>query len=175
MAKSALVLLDADVVIEIFRLGIWDHLVNKTSIYIAATVAEESDHYFDPVTQQKHSIDLMAEAEAGRITILDGNIDEIKKVDKTCREHLIDLDAGELESIAVTIDGHYRFCTADKAAVLAMAVLDLREQSISLEELLRRHGVTSRVRMNNHYSGATMAQWLKEGGVLRVQSFGKKR
>lgn len=175
MAKSALVLLDADVVIEAFRLGIWAHLVTKADIYVAATVAEEAMHYFDPATGQRRYIDLAAEVGGKRITILNGDATEMARVQAACRRHWVDLDTGELESIAIVATGSYSFCTADRAAAEAMALLDMQGRAISLEEFVRRHGIASRISMKPYYSAATMTRWLKEGGILKAQTFRTKR
>jgi hypothetical protein len=173
LAKSVLVLLDADVVIEAFRLGIWELLTNKSDIHVASSVVGEADHFFDPTTGQKHRIDLDAEAAAGRVKIVEGVATDMARVQDACKDHL-DLHLGELESIAVVSAGGQHFCTADRAATKAMALLDMQDRAVSFETLLRKHGVTPKLKMKQYYSAETMNAWLKEGSILRVQTFGKK-
>jgi hypothetical protein len=134
LAKSALVLLDADVVIEAFRLGIWESLTTKMSVYVASSVASEAGYYFDPATGARKTINLPAEAAAGRITVIDGDAVQMGQVQNACRPFLLDLHVGELESIAVVQTEGHSFCTADHAAAKAMAVLGLSEQATRLRE-----------------------------------------
>lgn len=174
MARSALVLLDADVVIEAFRLGIWESLTTKVDVYVASSVAGEAGHYFDPETGARKTINLQAEADAGRITIGEGDAIQMSRVDNTCRPFLLDLHIGELESIALVQTEGLDFCTADHAAARAMAVLDLSEKAMSLEGILKKNGLTPKVRIKPYYSAATMSAWLREGSILRVQAFRRK-
>jgi hypothetical protein len=175
LAKSALVLLDADVVIEAFRLGIWELLTTKVNVYVASTVSREAGHYFDAVTGARCIIDLPAEAAAGRITIVEADSAQMGQVQNSCRPFLLDLHVGELESIALVRTAGHSFCTADHAAAKAMAVLDLSDRAASLESVLKRNGLAPKAEMKRYFSTATMNAWLKEGSVLRVQSFSSKR
>lgn len=166
-----LVLLDADVVIKAFELGIWDKLVAKTQVSLARTVYDEVGHYFDPDTLAKKGIDLGPDSEAGRIQILDATIDTPVKLMERCRKHL-ELHGGELESIALVADaeGEGYFCTADGNAIQAMVLLDLTEQATSLEALLARIGLSRSFDERNQFSQAKFDFWLRRGGILKVQT-----
>jgi len=170
---ARLVLLDANVILEAFRLGIWDLLVTKAQVSIASTVVGEVDHYFDPVTGQKTRIDLQSYITTRKVAVEQGDAVRMAAVRGAC-ERYMELHIGEVESIAVVADAGVKFCTADHAAAKAMALLDLSEQATSFEGVLRKHGITPKLKMKPHFSTATMNTWLKEGSILRVQTFGKK-
>ena len=47
MKKLKLLLLDANVVIELFEKGIWEKVVERCEIYLAGTVVDEAQHIPD--------------------------------------------------------------------------------------------------------------------------------
>jgi hypothetical protein len=165
---ARLVLLDADVVIELFRLGIWDRLLGAVPVSLASTVVDEAGHYYDPDTGAKRIIDLQPYISDGRVTVENGDVAEIVRIRDACK--LLELHIGELESMAVVASADCHFCTADRAAAKAMVLLDLSEKALSLEGLLKRHGVQPKRKPRPHFSQAQMKSWLKEGGVLKVES-----
>jgi hypothetical protein len=168
-----LALLDADVIIEAFRLGIWDLLVDKASITVASTVVGEAKHYFDPVTGERKSIDLQPYISSGKVAVRCGDTAGMTQVRTTCRPYM-ELHIGEIESIAVVTETGLQFCTADHAAAKAMVLLDLGHLALSFEALLKRHGLSAKHGPMPHFSKAAMTRWLREGGILKVQTFGKK-
>jgi hypothetical protein len=167
--SSRLVLLDADVVIELFRLGTWDRLVGAVRVTLAATVVAEADHYYDLDTGAKKVIDLRAYVGDGRITVEDGDVMEMARIRNAC-SRCLELHVGELESMAIITKRDCHFCTADGAAAKAMVLMDLGGLAISLEELLRRHGLPPKRRPRPCFSQAQMKLWLSEGGVLKAQT-----
>lgn len=46
MKKFRLLLLDADVVIELFRLGLWDGIVERCDVHLARIVVEDEAQFY---------------------------------------------------------------------------------------------------------------------------------
>ncbi len=58
MKKFKLLLLDANVAIEISRQGLWDQMVARCDIHLAQTVLDEAQFY-DDQQGDRHYIDLL--------------------------------------------------------------------------------------------------------------------
>jgi hypothetical protein len=57
MKRWSFLLLDANVVIVLFKLGIWDRLVAACDLHVSETVIGEA-HFFEDDTGQRHDFDL---------------------------------------------------------------------------------------------------------------------
>jgi len=165
-----LVLLDADVVIEAFRQGIWDALIARTHVHVARAIIEEANFYPDPLTGQDRRIDLQSYIDQGKITVLDPDEEALAQVSNTCRRCL-ELHDGERSSLAtlVRLGSEYRFCTGDKAAIQALVLLELSGQSISLDRLLGDAGIARPGPLGNQFTEQYLERWLRQGSVLRVE------
>jgi hypothetical protein len=60
--RLSFLLLDANVVIYLFKLGIWDKLVAACDLHLARTVVQES-HFYEDDHGQRHDFDLTPYAE----------------------------------------------------------------------------------------------------------------
>jgi len=147
--------------------------VEKADVSVASTVVGEADHYFDPVTGEKRRIDLQPYISSGKLAVEQGDAVEMTRIQSTCRRHL-ELHIGEVESIAVVAANGVKFCTAERAATKALVLLDLGHLAVSFEELLRRHGTAPKSKLKPHFLKSSMAKWLKEGGILKTQTFSEK-
>lgn len=138
-------LLDADIIIDLHELDLWDAFVSQNDVFIASTVIHtEALHYFDK-NKTKIYIDLQAQLKAGKIKELSAIIDEQKKLfDKFEDFFQSTFDAGELESITI-IDGganeNLKFCTSDGAAIVILSMLQLEHKGISVENALKHSGI----------------------------------
>jgi len=171
--RVKLVLLDAVVIIESFRLGIRDKLIEKVEIVLANTIIDQSCHYEEPDTGAKKYIDLLPYISKGKIKVVDCDIQLIPVIERRCHRWLA-LHSGELESIAVVLERKedYYFCTADNAAIQAMVLLDMRERVVSFERLLDKYGVarSKKVKLRRHFTEDHLKKWLKEGSKLRTET-----
>lgn len=70
MKKFRLLLLDANIVIEISRHGLWDLIIARCDIHLAQTVIDEAHFFFDDKGDQ-HPIDLTGHIASQGITIFD--------------------------------------------------------------------------------------------------------
>jgi len=139
--KSKLVILDANVIIDMHRNKIWDRVVSLYAVHIPSIVASDEAVYFiSRGDNQKHDINLGNDITSKRVRILEATADDIKLLkDKVTDDYFNSIDPGELEAIALLCSGAYenfKFCTGDKAAIKALTVFDLTHQGISLEKLL---------------------------------------
>jgi len=137
--KPKLLLLDADVVIEAHKLGIWEVLKKAFSIGVPATIVREARYFIS--SSGSRGISLQAEINAAEITCLDATADEILATfEKFDPVFLQGIDDGDKEGIAII---HCEkatdcvFCTGDTNAVEAVGMLAIDEHSISFEAVLQ--------------------------------------
>ena len=76
MKKSRLLILDANIVLELSRTGLWESFTEKYEVFVSAIVAEESQFFEDESGRQY--IDLSDLIESGLITILEAPVAEVK-------------------------------------------------------------------------------------------------
>jgi len=168
------VLLDADVVIWLSENGIWDQLIDRARVALARTVVQEVDHYYDPATQAQKRISLKPYVTSKRIEIVDADKDTTRKVLEKCGKY-VSLHKGELESVAYVAKpgSDALLCTGDGGAIRAMVLLDLNEQAVSLEEMLRRSGLARSFAGHDVYqfSEKKFRYWIKLGGTIKIQHF----
>lgn len=79
MKRFRWLLLDANVVIELFRQGIWDRVVGLCDISLSRTVAEQEAHFFEDDEGERRDFDLRPYAEDGRIRVFDVSTSELAK------------------------------------------------------------------------------------------------
>lgn len=149
MQKPKLLLLDADVVIEAHKIGIWVMLKKAFSIAVPATIVHEA-RYFKSSTGS-HGINLQKEISRQEITRLDATASEILATFSDFDSVFLQgIDDGEKEGIAIIRfekSPDCLFCTGDTNAVEAIGMLAIDHRSISFEEVLRLAKITgTRVR-----------------------------
>jgi hypothetical protein len=137
-----LLLLDTNIVIKLFELGLWQVFTERCDVFLAATVIQESEFYEDQ-DGMIHLIDLSQEV-GTRITKFELMPSELSKFRSLFDpSYLEKLDDGETESLAFLISSSEAFsiCSADKIVYRILGNLKRREQGISLEEILQKIGL----------------------------------
>jgi hypothetical protein len=81
------------------------------------------------------------------------------------------LDPGERDLLALstTLEGEFRLCSCDKAAVVAANALGLLDRMVSLEALAESVGARPNPRVRVQFTEARMGQWrtaLMFGGAI---------
>jgi hypothetical protein len=135
-------LLDADTIIDLLSLDVFDKLVKNHEIFVASTVIGEV-RYFKR-SSGKQAIDLREQyVSAGTIKELSASTEEIKTVlGKIPTINHESIDPGELESLAIlSREEDLIFCSCDAAAIRALPFLDLSDKGISVESLLKNSGL----------------------------------
>lgn len=138
-------LLDANVIIDLHTLGFWNGFVTQNKVSIASTVFRVEALYYYDKSGNKTSIDIMAQVQNGSITELSADVkDQAGIIAKFNKQYDPELDAGELESIAIIVnskDKDLKFCTCDGAAIRAVSMLQLDDRAVSLEAAIKQSGM----------------------------------
>lgn len=168
-----IVLLDADVIIDLHRYGIWEHIISKNKILVPSIVLRREVYYYEDEFGLKQSVDLLDQI-GKTITEVSTTADELhefkRNFDRFIQE---ELDAGETEALKILNDRNdCFFCTCDKAAIKVIALLGKREQGLSFEKLLKSSGITKG--LENKHTEHYFRKYLDEGSLLRIQRFGIK-
>ncbi len=143
-SKRKLIILDANVIIHAHELGVWNHLVNQYDVCIVGVVIDDEAKYFQSQTGIKTDIDLKKSESEGKIQRLDPELSHTQKIFKEYKEVFVKgLDPGERDAITIlnsdNFDEHL-FCSGDKSAIKAVAVINKTFNIISLEKLLKDSG-----------------------------------
>jgi hypothetical protein len=172
MKKFELLLLDANVVIYLFDLGIWEKLVEKCNVHLSRTVAEQ-EALFHETEEGRCPIDLRAQIDSGRITIVDAAIADVAQFrDQFDPTYLDRLDPGETESLIYLVNAteQYLICSADSIVFKVLAQLGRSEQGVSLEEILNAVGLGRN--LEGMFTKSFRDRWTKIGGQERIQGLG---
>lgn len=176
--KLICVILDAMIVIEAHALEIWDSLIDKIDAIIPSTVIQDEAFYFDTKKTGKRGPILI------RQSVSSGKVAEMASTDTELRrlQNILDyatlqgLHPGEREALAIinsdSTEGTF-FCTADGAAIRALALLGHRESGISLETLLTKVGLQKP--LNQHFREDFFKIHLDRGAQDRVTGIGLKK
>jgi hypothetical protein len=169
--RARLVLLDADVIIEAFRQGIWNDLVSKVQVFISRPILGQANFYPDAESGQDRRIDLRPDVEAGRVTVLDTTAEALAMVDDKC-SRCLEIHDGEKHALAAlsNLSGEYRFCTGDKAAIQALVLLDMADRAVSMERMLGDAGVRRKEPLARQFVNEYLHEWLRRGAVLKAGS-----
>lgn len=168
-------LLDADIIIDLLELGIFDNLVKKAEIMTSETVAGEVISYQQELN--RIPIDFKAVyVRTGRVTVWSASLDEINAIRSMLpglRREGIDL--GELESLAVLQkESSLTFCSCDAAAIRALPFIGCSERGISAERLLKLLGLSCPHLKDRHKENYFQNN-LQIGKELKIQGFGKDK
>ena len=145
-AKLRLLLLDANVVLELHRVGLWGQVIERCDLLLARTVMEESIFYEGE--EGKVYLDLES-AEADRLfEPIDVDVAEIQRFrSRFTGSFLEKMDAGEQEALAylVEVNQSCMISSADAVVWRTLGLLAMGEQGVSLEELLAQLGLGRKV------------------------------
>jgi len=158
-----LLLLDADVIIDLHVLGIFEKLAKAYEIFVTIEVLREARYY--KKAGKKYPIHI-----EGKITVIKNvQLDSLNKVMAEAREARLAIDQGEATSIAYLLqpEEDLRLCTFDKAAIKLISYMGLGEKSVSLEKALKSAGHHRKLyprHLENEFKNC-----IKDGKALRIQ------
>jgi len=157
-----LLLLDADVVIDLHSLGLFEKIRKAYDICLTRNVFEEARYY--KKSGAKIGIDIKA------VTIIDDvDLESLRKVKREAKEAKLGIDPGESTSIAYLIQAEeITFCSCDQAAIKLVSFMELEQKSISLEKALRSAGYHGKKLYPRHLE-KTFKTAINEGKTLRIQ------
>jgi hypothetical protein len=163
MKKFKLLLLDANIVIKAFELGVWQKLIERCDIWIASTVIDESEFYISN-DGASHPIDLDPDLQGNRISRFEVSLSELSTFRKLFDpSYLEKLDDGETESLAFLLNSPEQclICSADKIVYRILGNLKRSEQGISLEEILQQVGLG--VSLPKQFTKSYREEWATKG------------
>lgn len=167
-------LLDADVIIDVHRLGFWQQFIEKNRIHISSIILRlEALFYFD-TKHRKRPINLRHELSEHELVKLHAIISEIEDLWKRFDLAFApQLDSGEMECLAILKKREdLKFCTFDGAAITALGLLNLANRGISLERALRECGLQKN--LPTKYSDKRFKRYIKQGQKMRITGQGLK-
>lgn len=141
-----LLLLDADVIINLHTLGYWDGVVKQYEVYVGSIIARETKFYPDSNGNQI-PIDMAAYIAEGSVKEIEAELDELRDVKTRLPQEKIDIHDGELEAIAVIMTKsipELRLCLADHTAIKAVAYLEIDGRCICGEQALKDCGIVNK-------------------------------
>jgi len=142
VAPLKLWLLDADVVIDLLSLDVFDKLVIQHEVFLATIVIDEVKWFKKDGVKQRVNF-REKYIESGLVKELSATAGEIKTILSKLPSIFHDtLDPGELESLAVCFrEGNLVFCSCDAAAIRALPFLDLSDRGVAVADLLKSSGL----------------------------------
>jgi hypothetical protein len=158
-----LLLLDADVVIDLHTLDVFDRISRGFEIHITKTVLDEAQYYKSGGTKTKINI-------RDRVTVIENvAVAHLQTVREEAKEARLGIDPGELEAIACLIQEEEGliFCTCDQAAIKLLAFMNLEGRSISFEKVLRSTGYQKKNLYPRHWE-KKFTECIQEGKSLRI-------
>lgn len=164
-------LLDADVIIDLLSMNVFDNLVKNHEIFCATTVIDEVKGYwvngeFKRIYFQNDYID------KNRVKEVSATFEDIDGLNRYLPKIKFDsIDKGEKESLAILKkDESLIFCTCDKAAIRILPFLDVLDRGISFEKLLKATGL-SRNEYAWKHKEEFFQKYLLEGKTEKIESF----
>jgi hypothetical protein len=173
MKKFRLLLLDANVVIEVFRQGIWDRLIEACDVHLAQTIVSDQAHFYKDDQGTRTDFDLEQYCKAGKVSVFNVMPSELTtflaQFDPT---YLEKLHPGETESLAYLVNSNDTclICSADAIVYRVLGNLNRGEQGISLEEILQKTGLGRQ--LSWAFTKAFQKTWTKKGFQERVSGTG---
>jgi len=158
-----LLLLDADVIIDLHTLNLFEKIRKAYDICLSSDVFEEARYY--KKDGAKIDIDIKD------VTIIeDIDLESLRKVQSEAKEARLGIDPGESTSIAYLIqtEEQITFCSCDQAAIKLISYMQLEQKSISLEKALRNAGYHEKNLYPRHLE-KTFKTYIEEGKTLRIQ------
>ena len=171
--KFPLLLLDADVVIELFRLGIWDSVIERCGVHLAHAVAETEAHFFHDEHGERQDFDLAPYKENGGVTVFDVTITDLQRVTTQFGPTYVEkLDPGETQSLVYLLNSAdtCQICSADRIVYRVLGNLNLGEQGVSLCEVLDKVGLGRP--LEPHFGKKYRQKWTTVGSQDRIQDRG---
>lgn len=140
------VLLDANIIIESHKVGVWEKLIDRVEIVVSSIVAHKESHFYSEKEGGiPEPINLKRLIQDGKIKEISATPEEIAGFSNYFdRVFVFGLDDGEIESLALIKSGKLKdtlFCSSDGPAIQALAMIGHSNAGISMETLLKKTGL----------------------------------
>jgi|ERR1700675_48728 len=171
--KPRSVLLDANVIIESYAIGVWNSLMLSLDIAVPSIITRQEAKYFI-VAGKYNPIQLAPLIANNQLRELAADTRELSElINNFGFLFSQSIDAGEHEALALFLAGRcagHHFCTADAAPIQSLAMLDMSDCGISLEELLQSIGIAKP--LDKQFRKSFFEQQIMEGKRRRSEGDG---
>jgi len=140
------VLLDANIVIESHKIGVWKKLIESVEIVVSSIVAYKESHFYSEKEGGIPApINLKQLIQNGKIKEISATPEEITDlINYFDKVFIFGMDDGEIESLSLIKSGKLKdtyFCSSDGPAIQALAMIGHSNAGISMEALLKETGL----------------------------------
>lgn len=173
MTRPRLILLDTNVVVRLFELGIWDSVTKRFRIVLTEAVVEESQFYTRD--GERIYIDWEPILAGGAVEVRQVPLREIERFKSRFDATYLDrFDSGETEAMTLMqSERESSICSADAIVWRVLGNTHDGERGISLEELLQQAGHTKS--LPDQFSKAFRERWTHKGSTERFMGRGQSR
>jgi hypothetical protein len=171
---SLLLILDANVIISSYELGVWSHVTRHHKIYVPSIILHSEVYYYEKPDGTIVPIDLKKQVGTS-ITEISCSVDDLAAF-STLFDSVIDRDIheGEREALALLHQrSGYVFCSSDRTAIEVIGLLGLSDRGLSFERLLKSCGITKR--LEPHQTEAFFQDCIRVGSIGRIQGKGLRK
>ena len=169
------ILLDANVIFEAHRQGIWESLLQKARIAVPSIIARD-EALFVEIGRTTLPLNLRQDIDSGRLEELSAEASEMSGVQGLFDRTFVDgLHEGELEALAIThrSEEEILFCSADQMAIQALAMMDRADRGVSFEVLLRKAGLWRK--MERRFTEAFFREHIERGKTKYIKGEGIRK
>jgi hypothetical protein len=167
-------LLDADVIIDLHKYGLWKQITKQHKVFIPSIVLHQEVYFYEDEKGIRQTIDLLSQSGKTFTEISADASDLIKFIDQFDAVFQFEVHEGEKEALLLLQENEELIiCTCDGAAIKALALLDLAAQGISFQELLEKTGMKKNI--SYKHSQKRFKKLLEEGTIMRIQDRGIKK
>ena len=175
-ARLRLVLLDANVVITLHELGLWDRVVENCDVHLSRVVSEEA-HFYEDEHGERVDFDLQSYIRDGKVSVFEVSLSEIQAFRQQFgADYLERLHDGEAELLAhlQCCSQDCWICSGDSIVYRVLGHLGLGEAGISLEELLEKVGLGQRT-LPPQFRRTFREHWASRGFDEGLRGIGGRR
>lgn len=174
VTRPKCLLLDSNVIIKAYELGIWSQLICNYEVVIPTTISHCEALYYNEPKGKKKKIDLPDQVSKGIVSELEAVAGDLTSLFSVFAPWFIDvLHSGEAEALALiqmNKVGEAYFCTSDASAIQALAMLHKSHLGISFESVLSKIGVTKV--LNHHFRDEFFRKHVRIGQINLVTGEG---
>lgn len=172
MTRSRLVLLDTNVVLHLFEMGLWPQVTQRYQVVLAQSVVDEARY----IVREGHreEIDWSPMIAAKQVEVRSISVTEVRAYcNRFDPNYFEKLHPGESESLALlAAEPAASICSADKIVWRVLGNTNQGDRGVSLEELLQKMGLTRH--LDRRFCKSFREQWTRGGGKDHFMGLGDR-
>lgn len=157
-----LLLLDADIIIDLHVLDLFQNICKAYDVHVTRTVLDEAKFYRKDGV--KWPINILS-----KVTIIeDIEVETLVEINAQAKNAMLQIDPGEATSIAFLVQSEkdFRLCLCDKAAITLVSFMNIEEKCISVEKALKEAG--HHKNLYSRHLDSNFEECIKKGKELRI-------